>query len=91
MYVIKELRINKGQSWDGLKPNEIARYSRKKLAKGETRAQRNSLGNLLLEKYWQVKYVFNYYEEAEDYYIFIIELDGEIVYEAHVFMEEIEE
>jgi len=88
MYLIKSLRISRAQSLrDIVPPWEIARFTRKKEAKGQTRAQRNSLGNLLLEKYAKLDYVFNYYE-YDDYYIFIIEdLDG-IVHEAHVFMVE---
>lgn len=90
VYLVKELRISRGQSWNELRPYEIARYSRIKLARGETRAQRNSIGNLLLEKFSHYKYVFNYYE-YDDYYIFIIEdLDG-IAHETHVFMEKLDE
>lgn len=88
MYLIKSIRISRGQSLKEIEgPWEIARSNRKKEAKGLTRMQRNSLGELLLEKYRHYSYVFNYYE-YEDYYIFLIEdLDG-IVHEAHVFMVE---
>lgn len=85
-YLIQNIRITRGQS-DGREPYTIARVSRKRAAQGETRMHRNSLGELLLEKFSAERYILNYYEYTH-YYIFIVE-DGEGIYhEAHVFMVE---
>lgn len=88
MHLVKVIRLSNGQSLVGVEPYVVGRYSRVKLGRGETRAQRNSYGELLLRKFEEPYYVLNYYE-YQDYYIFIIEdtRTGVIEHEIHVFLE----
>lgn len=91
MYLIKGLRWGRGQSIRDVDSYEIARFSRKKEAKGQTRHQRNSTGELLLEKYWEYYWIWEYFEEGEDYYIFRVSSVDGLENEHHIFLVEEED
>lgn len=85
-YVVKCTRITRGQ-YGCLEPNVLGRFTRLKEARGQCKHQRNSLGDLLLEKFNSYKDIFEYEELGEDHYKFTIsDLEG-IVHEAHVWLE----
>lgn len=84
MYNIVVFQRTRGQY--NAKPYVVKQVSRVKEARGECKAQRNSLFNLLLEKYEVSSYSFCYHE-WRDYYVYLIE-DAEGIYvEAHVYIE----
>jgi hypothetical protein len=80
--------VTRGQLHN-LGPYVIATLSRVREARGQAKMQRNSLGNLLLEKFWHPKWIFSYFE-YESHYIFIIEDEQGIYHEAHIYMERID-
>lgn len=84
MYSVNVLRIMRGQSLE-IKPYEVARYSRLKLARGQTKAQRNSEWEVL-DKHLGDWCFINYYE-YDDYYVFILEDIEGIFMEVHIYMQ----
>jgi hypothetical protein len=87
VFAIKSLRITRGQTVN-IDPWVIAEFSRVKEARGQTKMQRNSLGELLLEKFWHYSWEFIHYEYGNHYIFMILDTHG-LYHEAHVYMEEI--
>ena len=88
-YVVKILRITRGQiRTDMVYPaRETGRYTRRKLANGQGRAQRNSEFEYIV-KHFETEAIT--YHEYDNYYIFIVEDEEGILYESHIFVETID-
>lgn len=88
MYVVKCLRRSRGQR-DNLEPFILSGpYTRLREAKGECKAQRNSLGELLMQKY-ETSPLTLYYFEWKSYYVFTLEDADGIDFEAHIYLDDV--